>query len=286
MAKPDQDPLGQAESLRADLRLSHERVEELSQALAESKKIIQDREKQWNEMLSVCAHDLKSPLSSIMSFIDILRSEGRRMSRDELTGVHDRIERAGHHMWELINDLLDASQLESGEIKLTKEMVLISQLCRDVLQHVNAKAEAKGIKLQLKVPPGELKISLDPKKGMQILDNLLSNALKFTPRGGQITVRVMTESNKTLLIVEDTGQGIAAEELELLFKRFRQTSTKSTDGERGTGLGLSIVNQLVALHSGQITVDSKVGQGSRFQLSFPVAESSALMKLFCGQKQV
>ena len=108
------------EGLQGDLRFSQDRVDQLSQELVSARKTVKDWEKRKNEMISVCAHDLKSPTSTILSFLDILRSEGRRLPADEVGEILSRIERAGRHMWSLVNNLLDSSQLDSGKMVVNK----------------------------------------------------------------------------------------------------------------------------------------------------------------------
>ena len=273
----------QMEELKSERHLIQERLDQTSRELLKSKKQLGDWERQKNELLSVCAHDLKSPTSSIMSFLEILR-DNRQLPAGEIANIHERMDRAARHMWALINDLLDSTHLESGKISLQKEAILLSQLCKEVLDHFKGKADMKDIEISLTVAAGELKVSLDHQKALQIINNLLSNALKFTPRGGKIFLRIASKNHRTVLEIEDTGQGIPAEELDLIFKKFQQTSTKSTEGEKGSGLGLSIVQQLVDLHDGKISVQSVLGQGTIFHLDFPVTESSVLLKLFSGKK--
>ena len=270
--------------LREDLKVTHERLDQTSRELAKLSGVLKDSEKKRNEMLSICAHDLKSPTSSILSFLDILRSPQHRIPPQEVEKVYERMERAGRHMWSLVNDLLDTHQIESGTVKLERQTILLSQLVREVVDHTQAKADAKEIRLSVEVLPAELKVSLDPQKGLQIVNNLLSNALKFTPRGGRIDFKIKTESNKTTMEIKDSGQGIPPDELKEIFKKFKQTSTRSTEGEKGSGLGLSIVQQLVTLHGGVVSVRSKVGQGTSFDVVFPIAESPVLLKLFSGKK--
>ena len=169
-------------------------------------------------MLSICAHDLKSPTGSILSFLDLLRTPEHRLPGHEIEKVYDRMERAGRHMLSLVNDLLDTNQIESGSFKLSRETLLLSQLVREVVDHNEAKANAKEIRLNIEVLPAELKVSLDPQKGLQIINNLLSNALKFTPRGGCIDLKIKTQANKTFMEVTDSGQGIPPEELEQILE--------------------------------------------------------------------
>ena len=275
---------GELLRLGEDLKITHERLDQTSRELAKLSGELKGSEKKRNEMLSICAHDLKSPTSSILSFLDILRSPKHRLPAQEVEKVYDRMDRAGRHMWSLVNDLLDTSQIESGTVKLDRQAVLMSQLVREVVDHTQAKADAKEIQLNIEVLPAELKVSLDPQKGLQIINNLVSNALKFTPRGGRIDFKIRTKDHKTTLEVIDSGQGIPPGELQQIFERFKQTSTRSTEGEKGSGLGLSIVQQLVTLHSGQVSVRSNVGQGTTFELAFPIAESPVLLKLFSGKK--
>ena len=271
------------DSAREELRHIQERLDQTSRELIKSKKQLTDWERQKNEMLSICAHDLKSPTSSIVSFLEILR-DSRQLPAAEIANIHDRMDRAARHMWALINDLLDSTHLESGKISLQKEPSLLSQLCKEVLEHSKGKADQKDIEISLHVAVGELKVSLDHQKGLQIVNNLISNALKFTPRGGQIFLRVMSKDHRSALEIEDTGQGIPPDEVDQIFQKFQQTSTKATEGEKGSGLGLSIVQQLVELHDGKISVQSILGKGTIFRLDFPVTESSVLLKLFSGKK--
>jgi signal transduction histidine kinase len=276
---------GELLRLGEDLKITHERLDQTSRELAKLSGELKGSEKKRNEMLSICAHDLKSPTSSILSFLDILRSPKHRLPALEVEKVYDRMDRAGRHMWSLVNDLLDTSQIESGTVKLDRQAVLMSQLVREVVDHTQAKADAKEIQLNIEVLPAELKVSLDPQKGLQIINNLVSNALKFTPRGGRIDFKIKTKDHKTTLEVIDSGQGIPPGELQQIFEKFKQTSTRSTEGEKGSGLGLSIVQQLVTLHSGEVSVRANVGQGTTFELAFPIAESTILLKLFSGKNK-
>jgi signal transduction histidine kinase len=270
--------------LKEELRLCQERLDSTSRELLKSKKQLNDWEKEKNEMLSVCAHDLKSPMSSVLSFLEILRTGSQRLSPSELLNIYDRMDRGGRHMLALVNDLLDSTRLATGKISLQKEPMLLSHLCKEVVEDSMAKAQAKEIKLQLQVGSGELKVNLDHQKGLQVVNNLVSNALKFTPKGGNVFLKIQTKEHRSILDVMDSGQGIPAEELSDIFQKFQQTSTKATDGEKGSGLGLSIVRQLVEIHDGKISVQSKVGQGTHFIVDFPVIESSLLLKLFGGKK--
>ena len=259
-----------------DQRLDQQR-KEISGLRAELK----HSEKMRNELVSICAHDLKSPVNTVISFVEILKSGGLRPQ--EIENIYDRLDRSARHMWALVHDILDTSHLESGQINLQTEPLLLSNLCKEALEQASEGLSQKDIQSQMLVEPGELKVNFDHKKGLQILANLLGNAIKFTPRGGNVDIRVQSSPHRTRVEVKDSGQGIPAPELSAIFEKFKQTSTRSTEGEKGSGLGLSIVKQLVDLHKGTVEVESEVGKGTAFIIEFPVAESPKLLKLFRGK---
>jgi signal transduction histidine kinase len=240
-------------------------------------------EKEVEESMAICAHDLKSPINSVISFIEILNMEGNRLGQREIKNVYERLNRTGRHMRDMIDDLLDTSTMTAGKVELDLQPQLLSNLCRDAIDHASGAIQDKEIEIDLQVKAPELKVKMDSAKGLQILSNLLSNSLKFTPRGGKVTFHVSSANKRTTLRIQDTGQGIPSDELDAIFEKFKQTSTRSTEGEKGAGLGLSIVQQLVTLHQGTVQVESQVGKGTTFELVFPVAESPVLLKIFSGK---
>ena len=260
------------------------RLNESNRTARNSRVSINELSHRNNEFLSICAHDLKSPLSSILSFLDIIRSDWTIMSEHERNGIMERMDRAGKHMFTLINDLLDMGKIDSGKMTINPEATLLSQLCTDALEHSQGVFSSKEIDAHFTCDGTELKVTMDPQKGIQIISNLLSNAVKFTPRGGRIDLILSQQEKRMILEVKDSGQGIPKEELPIIFERFQKATTTSTEGERGSGLGLNIVKQLVDLHRGTIEVSSAPGKGTSFFLSFPVAESTRLLKLFSGKK--
>lgn len=260
------------------------RLEDNSRQLRHSQQALQEFDKIKNEFVSTCAHDLKSPTNSILSFIDILNSDGERLSVKERINILNRMDRAGRHMLDLINDLLDMVQIESGKFKINPEPTLMSQLCKEALSNAKGSLNSKEITSELKIEKGELRVKLDPQKAMQIINNLLSNAMKFTPRKGKINILIYKKNKMISMEIKDSGQGIAEEELNRIFEKFQKTSTQATEGEKGSGLGLTIVKQLTDLHNGKIEVKSKVGDGTSFIVSFPVAENPVLLKIFSGKK--
>jgi len=271
------------ELLQENIQLEH-RLNQVSRELRQVQNSLSQYSDLNSDFVATCAHDLKSPINSILGFLDILSSDGEQMNRKDKQNMMTRMERTGRHMLVLIDDLLNVNQLESGKININPEPVLLSQLCQEALTSADGSLTTKEITAELQVSKGELRIRMDPQKGMQIISNLLANAIKFTSRGGKVYLTVITKGKQTSLIIRDTGQGIPAEELDNIFTRFSKGSTQATEGEKGTGLGLSIVKKLVELHKGTVEVSSQVGKGTIFTLNFPVAENSALLKLFSCKK--
>mgnify|MGYP006425639349 CR=1 FL=1 len=271
------------EALREQLQISESARAHAERELQKSEKRMGEMKEELDNTMAVCAHDLKSPVNSIISFIEILNMEGHRLGQREIKSVYERLDRTGHHMRTMIDDLLDTSTMTTGKVELDLQPQLISNLCRDAIDHASGAIQDKEIEIDLKVDAPELKVKMDQAKGLQIIGNLLSNSLKFTPRGGKVSFHVSSAEKRTSLRIQDTGQGIPSDELHAIFEKFKQTSTRSTEGEKGAGLGLSIVQQLVALHNGTVQVDSQVGKGTTFELVFPVAESPVLLKIFSGR---
>lgn len=260
------------------------RLAENTRELSRARTSLDEFNRLTQEFVSVCAHDLRSPTNSILSFLDIMTHDGDSMTPQERRSIYERMERAGRHMLNLIADLLEMVQIESGKYSLKTEPLALSSLCKDVLQNMQGSFKAKDIHNSFHVGHGELRVNMDRQKGIQILTNLLSNALKFTPRGGRVDLGLDVQGKIMVLEVKDSGPGIPDDELQKVFDRFAKLSTKATEGEKGSGLGLTIVKQLLDLHHGDITVRSKLGQGTSFIITLPVAESPQLLKLFSGKR--
>jgi signal transduction histidine kinase len=219
-----------------------------------------------DEMIAVVSHDLCSPLTGFRMVIDLLRDKKEERT-DELLGIMDH---SATRMVSMVRGLLDISKLQADEIELKLEDVLASEVIRQSMEPLAINANAKRIKLQLHVAPGEPMLRADRLRLSQIFSNLLSNAVKFTPNGGAVDVTVEPAAEGVQVDVRDTGLGIPKDEIGKIFDKYRQTTTKATTGEGGTGLGLAIVRELVLLHAGQITVTSEINRGSVFTVRLPV----------------
>jgi signal transduction histidine kinase/FixJ family two-component response regulator len=231
------------------------------------------------DFLARASHELRTPLTTALGTVRLLES-GKADALKEPPGVLlATARRSLQAMAALINDLLDASKLASGQESLTRECVELAEAVRDGLEVVRPQAGEKGVELQVAVPAG-LTVSADRLKLEQVLVNLLANAVKFTPPGGVVAVEAEAEGEAVVIRVRDSGEGIAPGQLERIFEPFYQigglgdsrVADRRARRVRGTGLGLAICRQVVALHGGRIWAESEgPGRGSRFTVCLPHA---------------
>jgi len=233
-----------------------------------------DKLKEYNqlkdEFVSTASHELRTPLSIIMGAIRLVLDEipGQIVEeqRDVLATAMESVQRLSR----IVNSLLTISKIESGKLNLQKTVVNICELIKDTVSNYESLAQENGIHIDCEIPSKSVDICLDPDKTKEVLINLISNSLKFTPEGGWVKI-ICTEQDKEVLIsVQDSGVGIAKEYIPKLFDKFTQFDRKAGSGEKGTGLGLAIVKKLVEIHGGKIKVESEVGQGTIFTISLPL----------------
>ena len=219
------------------------------------------------DFLSTMSHELRTPLNSVLGFSEnLLRADNltdrqHRWAANILTG--------GQQLLALINDVLDLAKMESGRMRVVAEPLDVATLCDGLGALFRADADRKDVELRVQLPTDSPAVSQDAGKLRQILTNLLGNAVKFTPAGGRITLKAAVEGDELTLTVTDTGVGIAPEEQEVVFQKFRQTSHPLTREQGGTGLGLSIVRELAKLLGGDVALDSELGRGSTFTVTVP-----------------
>jgi signal transduction histidine kinase len=242
---------------------------ELNAANARLREIAELRE----EFLALTTHDLRSPLTVISGVISFFTSGRLGELSPEQKNMVGMMERNTQNLIELVNDLLDAAKLESGTLQLELAPTNLRTLVHEICEPLEPLAREKGIALTQELPTDLPPARADRAKLRRIIVNLLSNALKFTPKGGRVTVRAELFNASLRISVADTGVGIAAEDLPLLFDKYEQARHRATRGEKGTGLGLYITRQLVELHGGTIHVESEVGRGSTFSFILPVADN-------------
>ena len=227
-----------------------------------------------DEFLAVLSHELRTPLNAVYGWARILQTTAAQDS--ELADrAKDAILRNAQVQVQLIDDLLDLSRITSGKIRLDLKSVEIRPVLQGALDTVRPAAEAKGVRIQSTIDPNVSNVTGDERRLQQIVWNLLTNAVKFTPRGGHVQLALHRATSHLQIVVSDNGQGIAPETLPHVFERFRQADSSSTRAHGGLGLGLALVKHLVELHGGTVTADSPgAGQGATFVVTLPLASVS------------
>jgi len=226
-----------------------------------------------DEFLANMSHELRTPLNSILGMNEALQEEVFGIMNEKQLKALRTVEKSATHLLTLINDILDVAKIEAGEVKLEYSYVSLEQLCASSLAFIKQQALKKRIQLQPKIAPGLPAVFVDEVRMRQVLLNLLTNAVKFTLEGGTVTLTVAivpgASSENLRIEVQDTGIGIAAENLEKLFKPFVQIDGALNRQQAGTGLGLTLVKQLVELHGGRVSLASELGVGSCFTIDLP-----------------
>jgi signal transduction histidine kinase/ActR/RegA family two-component response regulator len=224
-----------------------------------------------DQFLSVFSHELRSPLNAILGWNRILAL--KRPDDPEVASITPRIEHSARAQLKMVNDLLDLGRIETGKLRIEARPMQLAKVVSATLDLTRPSAAAKGITLQADFEPGSGQLRGDPDRLQQVVTNLLSNALKFTPAGGQVSVSLRNVEGYSELSVEDTGQGIAPELLPHVFDRFRQGDSSITRQTGGLGLGLALVREIVTLHGGTVSASSAgVGHGARFVATFPARQ--------------
>jgi PAS domain S-box-containing protein len=220
-----------------------------------------------SEFLASMSHELRTPLHTIIGFAELLQEDALSETQQRFVG---HIHRDSEHLLELINDVLDLSKIEAGQLVLRREVYPLAQSVGEALDAIRPGATAKGIQIEEWGERDSL-VDADPLRVKEMLYNLLSNAVKFTPEGGKVWIEMTGEAGFVRVTVGDTGVGIPTEEQENIFDKFYQVGNTTRGVREGTGLGLSITKELVQMHGGWMEVDSAPGQGSRFTFTLPTA---------------
>ena len=271
------------ERLRAIIELQH-KASRLEAEIAERERLLAREQKARaeaeaasrlkDEFLATVSHELRTPLTAIMGWAQILRSAG-------LDGPHalralETIERNARSQAQLVEDILDVSRIVRGKLRLEIGPVDLAAVVAEAAESVRLAAEAKGVGLETALDPSARVVAGDPARLQQVVWNLVSNAIKFTPKGGRVTVRLEGTSAGVRIAVTDTGRGIASDFLPHVFDRFRQADGSTTREHGGLGLGLAIVRHLVELHGGTVRAESAgEGRGATFSVNLPEAQSPA-----------
>ena len=223
-----------------------------------------------SQFLANMSHELRTPLNAIIGFAELLKGGAVPASSPKHGEFLGHIASSGHHLLQLINDVLDLAKVESGKFDFTPEPVDLPQMVSEALAVLGTAVQRKHLAVEVLIAPGLSGLVLDPARFKQVLYNYLSNAIKFTPERGRITVRAAAEGAAHFRVeVEDTGIGIAAADLPRLFTEFQQLDAGYSKQHAGTGLGLALTRRLVAAQGGSTGVRSTLGLGSVFYLVLP-----------------
>jgi signal transduction histidine kinase/ActR/RegA family two-component response regulator len=228
-----------------------------------------------DEFLATLSHELRTPLTAILGWSHIVRQN--QLDDAQLSRALETIERNAHAQSRLIDDLLDVSRIISGKLHIDLRVVDLSTVIDAALDAVRPAFEAKRINFQVDLGSLAFPVMGDPNRLQQIFWNLFSNAVKFTPKEGQVTVRIEHRNSQLCVSVKDTGMGIQPEFVPYIFDRFRQADGSTTRSQGGLGLGLAIVRHLVELHHGSVQVESEGHQkGATFMVTLPLAEAAMI----------
>jgi signal transduction histidine kinase len=222
-----------------------------------------------SQMVQLASHDLRTPLGVAIGYLEVLKEELRPVSsfqQQTLTGLETALNR----MQTLVTDLLDLERVEAG-IDHSRVMIDVNTLAAEAVTEFEVTADARRQRLECSLSAGALLVAGDPTRLKQAIGNLISNAVKYTPEGGSIWVRVRPDDRHVLIEVQDTGYGIPAEVQAKLFQRFFRARVPGTEHVPGTGLGLSLTKAVIEQHAGHVTAESKEGQGSTFRIWLPLA---------------
>ncbi len=235
--------------------------------LRQRKSVLEELNRLKSEFVSNISHEMRTPLASIIGFSETISSDPD-MPIEMRKEFNEIILKEGKRLAKLINDILDISRLESGEIGLQRKEIDLIAVIKNAVQQADALASEKDIKLKLSVEDNEVKIIGDEERLLQVLNSLLANALKFTNRGGRITVMGQSLYKEYEIIISDTGIGIAQKDLPHIFEKFYRISRVGNEIP-GAGLGLVFSKQVIDLHKGLITVESEENKGSTFVIKLP-----------------
>ena len=244
-------------------------IEIAKQQLKKGFQKLQDIDTKKDEFLNIASHELRTPLSSIRGYLSMILDGDLGEVSPEVRDCIDRLSQTTERLIQLTNDMLDISKLEAGKQEMFIEPVSVVPCIREVVGGFSGIATAKKLSFVEDITCHEEFLTIDANKLRQILVHLIGNAVKFTPEGGTVTIRLKRSDKFLFVIVQDTGIGIDSQDFSKIFEKFGQVKSSLTRDNSGTGLGLPLVKHLVELFNGTIEIESELQKGSTFTLTFP-----------------
>lgn len=240
-----------------------ERTEELSQALEKLSELSQLK----SNFVSNISHELRTPLTHLMGYQELLSSGDLGPLTSEQHNALTIMLRSSQRLGRLIEDLILFSAVESGEVDIHVHLFNLTELCNSLIQRTQEKAQERLIQLEMIAPEKSIAVKADQEKISWVILQILDNAIKFTPKGGQVCLQLKTEGKYALVMVSDTGIGIPADKQKEIFEPFHQLDSSSTRRFGGTGIGLSLAQKIIEAHGSNLHVNSAPGKGSKFGFS-------------------
>lgn len=256
---------------------------EVMERLAARTQVLEATNQQLNELnrmkdvfLSTASHELRTPLTSVIGYAEILRDDRNRLSSEERDEFLRRLDNEANTLLSLIEDILDLSRLENGKLVLEREPCSIDDIVQAAVATVQPMAEKYGVKLSQLVQGGLPKLALDMGKMRQVVVNLLTNAIKFSPENSTVTVAAREDHDFVAIDVHDCGPGVRPEDQVQIFELFGQGARPGKERAGGLGIGLHLVKRITELHGGHVGVQSALGQGSTFSIRLPVTPAEVV----------
>jgi len=264
----ENEEVARTQDLRSTIEVDrHDELGRLASSFNTRLVALRSSREQQKRLVMDASHELRTPLTAIIAYTELMRDD--RVDERQRNEFLEIVDEQGNRLIQLIDDLLDLSKLERGKMQLNLERVDLNEIVFSAVQTIRPTAEKKGLDLATAfcsdLPPA----CMDAKRVRQVCWNLLCNAVKFTEKGGRITVATEDSAEELLVRISDTGIGIKPEDTDRIFDRFAQVDSSATRSHGGAGLGLDLVRRFVTLHSGRVWVESEYGSGSTFIFTLP-----------------